>query len=96
MNKLTLPIGESSFREMRGRNCYYVDKTQHIKKLIDGGKYYFLSHLRRFGKTLLVDTIQQLFEGDEKLFRGLHIHDCWDWNVSNPVGRQHGPVSGGE
>ncbi len=87
MNKLTLPIGESSFREMRDRNCYYVDKTPHIKKLIDGGKYYFLSRPRRFGKTLLVDTMQQLFEGDEKLFRGLHIHEHWDWSVSNPVVR---------
>ena len=87
MNKLTLPIGESSFQEMRIRNCYYVDKTPHIKKLIDGGKYYFLSRPRRFGKTLLVDTMQQLFKGDEKLFRGLHIHGHWDWTVSNPVVR---------
>ncbi len=87
MKKLNLPVGESSFQEIRVRNCYYVDKTPHIKKLIDGGKYYFLSRPRRFGKTLLVDTMQQLFEGDEKLFRGLHIHDSWDWTVSNPVVR---------
>ncbi len=72
---------------MRDRNCYYVDKTPHIKKLIDRGKYYFLSRPRRFGKTLLVDTMQELFEGNEKLFRGLHIHDRWDWTVSNPVVR---------
>ena len=87
MNKLILPIGESSFREMRGRNCYYVDKTSHIKKLIDDGKYYFLSRPRRFGKSLLVSTLKELFEGNERLFRGLHIHDCWDWTVSNPVVR---------
>ena len=87
MYKLNLLVGESSFQEMRVRNCYYVDKTPHIKNLIDGGKYYFLSRPRRFGKTLLVDTMQQLFEGNEKLFRGLYIHDRWDWAVSNPVVR---------
>ncbi len=87
MNKLTLPIGESSFQQIRGRNCYYVDKTPHIKRLIDEGKYYFLSRPRRFGKSLLVSTLKELFEGNEKLFRGLHVHDCWDWTVSNPVVR---------
>ena len=87
MNKLTLPIGESSFREMRVRNCYYVDKTPHIKRLIDGGKYYFLSRPRRFGKSLLVSTMKELFEGNEELFRGLYVHDRWDWTVSNPVVR---------
>ena len=72
---------------LRNRNCYYVDKTPYIEKLIDRGEYYFLSRPRRFGKTLLVDTMQELFEGNEKLFRGLHIHDRWDWNISNPVVR---------
>ena len=85
MNKLILPIGESAFQEMRDRNCYYVDKTSHINKLIDTGKYYFLSRPRRFGKSLLVSTLKELFEGNEKLFRGLHIHDRWDWTNSNPV-----------
>ncbi len=85
MNKLILPIGESAFQEMQ--NCYYVDKTPHIKTLVDRGKYYFLSRPRRFGKTLLVDTMQELFEGNEQLFRGLHIHSHWDWTASNPVVR---------
>ena len=87
MNKLILPIGESSFQEMRRRNCYYVDKTPHIKRLIDDGKYYFLSRPRRFGKSLLVSTLKELFKGNEKLFQGLYIHDRWDWTVSNPVVR---------
>ena len=87
MTKLKLPIGTASFMNLRNRNCYYVDKTPHIEKLIDRGEYYFLSRPRRFGKTLLVDTMQELFEGNEKLFRDLHIHDRWDWTVSNPVVR---------
>ena len=87
MTKLKLPIGTASFMNLRNRNCYYVDKTPHIEKLIDRGEYYFLSRPRRFGKTLLVDTMQELFEGNEKLFRGLHIHERWDWSVSNPVVR---------
>ena len=87
MNKLKLPIGSASLMNLRDRNCYYVDKTPHIEKLIDRGEYYFLSRPRRFGKTLLVDTMQELFESNEKLFRDLHIHDRWDWTVSNPVVR---------
>ncbi len=87
MRKLKLPIGSASFMNLRNRDCYYVDKTPHIEKLIDRGEYYFLSRPRRFGKTLLVDTIQELFEGNEQLFRGLHIHDRWDWTTSNPVVR---------
>ncbi len=87
MNKRKLPIGSAAFGNIRNRDCYYVDKTPYIEKLVDNGEYYFLSRSRRFGKTLLVDTMQQLFEGNEKLFRGLHIHNRWDWGISNPVVR---------
>ena len=87
MHKRKLPIGSSAFGNLRNRDCYYVDKTPYIENLIDNGEYYFLSRPRRFGKTLLVDTMQELFEGNEELFRGLHIYDRWDWTVSNPVVR---------
>ncbi len=87
MNKLILPIGDPHFRSIREGGCYYVDKTPHIRNLVEGSKYYFLSRPRRFGKTLLVDTMQELFEGSEELFRGLHIHDRWDWSVRHPVVR---------
>ena len=87
MNKRKLPIGSSAFGNIRNRDCYYVDKTPYIEKLIDNGEYYFLSRPRRFGKTLLVDTMQELFEGNEKLFRDLHIHNRWDWTARNPVVR---------
>ncbi len=68
-------------------NCYYVDKTDHVRRLVERGKYYFLSRPRRFGKTLLVDTLQKLFEGNEELFRGLAVHGAWDWSVRHPVVR---------
>ncbi len=82
-----LPIGIQSFREIREDGCHYVDKTPHIKRLVDSGKHYFLSRPRRFGKSLLLDTIQELFEGSEPLFRGLHIHGRWNWDAPHPVVR---------
>ena len=68
-------------------DCYYVDKTAHVRRLVEGGKYYFLSRPRRFGKSLLVDTLQELFEGNEELFRGLAVHGEWDWSARQPVVR---------
>ena len=68
-------------------NCYYVDKTAHVRRLVEGGKYYFLSRPRRFGKSLFLDTLQELFEGNEELFRGLAVHGEWDWSARHPVVR---------
>ncbi len=85
MTRRRLPIGLQSFRELREENCYYVDKTAHIGRLLDEGKHYFLSRPRRFGKSLFLDTCKELFEGNEALFRGLAIHDRWDWSVRHPV-----------
>ena len=87
MIRRQLPIGIQSFRRIREQNCYYVDKTSHIKRLVDMGDYYFLSRPRRFGKSLLVDTLRELFEGNEPLFQGLDIHEHWDWSVRHPVVR---------
>ena len=83
--KRKLPIGIQTFREMRAEGYYYVDKTAHIQQLVEGGKHYFLSRPRRFGKSLLLDTIGELFAGSEELFRGLSIHDQWDWQAPRPV-----------
>jgi hypothetical protein len=80
-----LPIGIQTFREIREENYYYVDKTALIQRLMDEGKHYFLSRPRRFGKSLFLDTLKELFEGNEALFEGLHIHDHWDWSVRYPV-----------
>lgn len=52
-------------------DCVYVDKTAYVRQLLTNGNYYFLSRPRRFGKSLLVDTLHQLFAGNEALFRGL-------------------------
>ena len=87
MNKRRLPIGLQTFRKVREGGYYYVDKTAYIRRLLDEGAHYFLSRPRRFGKSLLVDTLKELFEGDESLFTGLYIHDRWDWSVRYPVVR---------
>ena len=90
MARRMLPVGMTSLRKIRTRDCYYVDKTDHLRRLVEGGDFYFLSRPRRFGKTLLVDTLQELFEGSEELFRGLAVHDEWDWSA-----RRCGSVSAG-
>ncbi|EIJ35602.1 ATP-binding protein [Thiothrix nivea] len=80
-----LPIGIQTFAKMRQGDYYYVDKTAMIKDMIDNGTHYFLSRPRRFGKSLLLDTIKELFEGNEELFQGLAIHEHWDWSTLFPV-----------
>ncbi len=85
MTKLMLPIGMQTFRELREWRCYYVDKTQYIARMLASGKHYFLSRPRRFGKSLFLDTLKELFEGNQALFEGLAIHDTWDWSVRHPV-----------
>jgi len=82
-----LPIGIQTFARIREDGCYYVDKTPHILRLIDEGTHYFLSRPRRFGKSLLIDTIAELFEGNQALFTGLHAEAHWDWSQRNPVVR---------
>ena len=85
--KRKLPIGIQTFREIRDENHYYVDKTAYAAQLASEGKHYFLSRPRRFGKSLFVDTLKELFEGNEPLFRGLDVHDTWNWSVRHPVVR---------
>ena len=87
MTKRKLPIGVQTFREIREEGCYYVDKTAYARRLVAAGKHYFLSRPRRFGKSLFVDTLKELFEGNEPLFRNLAVHDRWDWSVRYPVVR---------
>ncbi len=63
----------------------YVDKTEHIHQLVMGSRYVFLSRPRRFGKSLTLATIDELFGGHRNLFEGLWIDDHWDWTQRNPV-----------
>ena len=85
MTRRRLPIGIQTFREVREDGCYYVDKTAYVRRLLDEGKHFFLSRPRRFGKSVFLDTLKELFEGNEPLFQGLDIHDRWDWSVRHPV-----------
>ena len=70
-----LPIGIQNFRKIIEGGYVYADKTEYIYELINSGVCYFLSRPRRFGKSLLLDTIAELFGGDKELFRGLWIYD---------------------
>jgi Predicted AAA-ATPase/PD-(D/E)XK nuclease superfamily len=80
-----LPIGLQTLAKLRGEDCYYVDKTGMAVDLIDSGSTYFLSRPRRFGKSLLVDTLKELFEGNRALFEGLAAETRWDWTRRHPV-----------
>jgi len=80
-----LPIGIQSFVEMRTGNYYYVDKTHFVKKLVDEGKYFFLSRPRRFGKSLFLDTLKQAFLAKKELFKDLYLENNWDWSEPHPV-----------
>lgn len=80
-----LPIGISTLKDILEGGFAYVDKTAHVLELLSAGKYYFLSRPRRFGKSLLVNTLAEVFSGNEALFPGLHIHPHWDWSVTYPV-----------
>jgi len=80
-----LPIGASTLTAIVNNNCYYVDKTHFVKQLTDNGRYYFLSRPKRFGKSLLVDTLKQAFLGEKKYFQGLFLEKQWDWNIHYPV-----------
>ena len=79
------PIGIQSFEDIRRGGYVYVDKTELIYKLAATGKYYFLSRPRRFGKSLLVSTMEAYFQGKKELFEGLAIASLEkDW-VEYPV-----------
>jgi Predicted AAA-ATPase/PD-(D/E)XK nuclease superfamily len=74
-----LPIGVQTFQRMREGNYIYIDKTEHIYNIAQKEGGYFLSRPRRFGKSLFLSTLKELFEGNRALFKGLWIDDKWDW-----------------
>ncbi|MCL2115482.1 MAG: AAA family ATPase [Methanobrevibacter sp.] len=80
-----LPLGISTFSEIIEENYIYVDKTQTIYEMINQGKTYFLSRPRRFGKSLLVSTLEEIFSGNKEYFKDLYIYDKWDWNEKHPI-----------
>jgi len=77
-----LPIGIQTFSDLIQENYVYVDKTKYIFDMIDSGKYYFLSRPRRFGKSLLISTIANIFNGNKELFKNLAINSLpYDWKT---------------
>lgn len=80
-----LPIGSQTFSELIEDQHYFFDKTPFIAELAATGKYYFLAHPRRFGKSLLISTLKSAFSGEQALFNGLYLQDHWDWLVRYPV-----------
>ncbi len=77
-----ISVSNPSFEEIRSNDCIYVDKTEYIYNLLNDrvNYYYFLSRPRRFGKTLTVDTLEQIFKGRRELFKGLYIDSTdYDW-----------------
>lgn len=89
------PIGMQTFSEIREEDFLYVDKTEYIYRMTHtSGKYFFLSRPRRFGKSLLVSTMQSYFEGEKELFKGLAIEKLEkDW-TEYPV--LHFSLAGGK
>ncbi|GHV66633.1 ATPase AAA [Bacteroidia bacterium] len=79
-----LPIGVQSFEKLRSEGLLYVDKTKEILQLTSS-YIVFLSRPRRFGKSLLVSTLGELYKGNKSLFEGLYIYDKWDWTQQYPV-----------
>ena len=74
------PIGIQSFEEIRANDFFYIDKTDLIHQLATRGKYYFLGRPRRFGKSLLVSTLEAYFQGKKELFKGLAMEQLeQDW-----------------
>jgi hypothetical protein len=81
-----LPISIQSFEKLRTNNYLYVDKTKEILNLVENEEIYFLSRPRRFGKSLLISTLENIFKGNKKLFKDLYIYDEWgQWNERYPI-----------
>ena len=82
MKQRIYPIGIQSFEKLRRDGYIYVDKTALIYKLVTTGSYYFLSRPRRFGKSLLLSTLEAYFRGKRELFEGLAIEQLeQNWTV---------------
>ena len=80
-----LPIGIQTFSSVIEGDFVYIDKTPMVAQMLEGAGRYFLSRPRRFGKSLLLDTIKSIFEGRKALFEGLYLESRWDWQKSWPV-----------
>ncbi|HPD78926.1 MAG TPA: AAA family ATPase, partial [Spirochaetota bacterium] len=80
-----LPIGIQTFKDIRSDDYIYIDKTEIALDIVKSYRYVFLSRPRRFGKSLFLDTLRNIFEGKKELFKGLAIYDKWNWEETYPV-----------
>jgi len=80
-----LPIGIQTFKDIRSDDYIYIDKTEIALDIVKSYRYVFLSRPRRFGKSLFLDTLRNIFEGKKGLFKGLAIYDKWNWDETYPV-----------
>ena len=80
-----LPLGLQDFRKIIENNFLYVDKTETLFHIASSPGAYFLARPRRFGKSLTISTLHELFSGSRSLFQGLWIEDKWDWGKKHPV-----------
>lgn len=94
MARRLYPLGIQTFSEIINRGMLYVDKTEYIYRMASNGKYFFLGRPRRFGKSLLVSTMQSYFEGRKDLFKGLAIERLEKEWTEYPV--LHFDMSGGK
>ncbi len=77
----TLSLGRQEFSNLINENSVYVDKTADIFRLVTEGRCYFLSRPRRFGKSLLVNTLKEIFLGNKHYFKDLWIENKIDWQT---------------
>ncbi|MCM1519360.1 MAG: ATP-binding protein [Lachnoclostridium sp.] len=82
---LRYPVGIQSFAKLREGGYVYVDKTAYVHRLIREGSYYFLSRPRRFGKSLLLSTIEAYYSGRRDLFKGLALDSLTDRWEPHPI-----------
>ncbi|PCJ18984.1 MAG: hypothetical protein COB02_09365 [Candidatus Cloacimonadota bacterium] len=80
-----LPVGIQTFKKLIEGDYLYIDKTKDAFDLITNYNSVFLSRPRRFGKSLFLDTLKNIFEGNKELFKGLYIYDQWDFDIKYPV-----------
>ena len=80
-----LPLGLQDFRGIIEDGYKYIDKTRFIHAIVTSGKYFFLSRPRRFGKSVTISTLKEIYSGSKSLFKGLWIEDKWNWNKKNPI-----------
>lgn len=93
MAQKQLPIGVQDFPNLIGYHNIYVDKTEYYHRLITKGRFYFLSRPRRFGKSLMISTLKEIFTGNQDLFKGLWIHDKIAWEPRPVIMLDFGGIS---